>query len=421
MSKKSKIVSIKRFKATAGLPDDLVIDKQSDSELRLLHKCEKGVFQKLQGRVKTERWLRKLEANTSRWTEQELFKEGLKRRCEVFAAWQYEAFLGASNTQPKYYVLQEEGQPDSVATKLAVGYKSFNTILKSTPATKHASTLATILSEQTNLKLFSEMLVNFIWLAGSDFKLDHLGVNQQGQLVCIDFEESLVPYRFLDSAYESKGWNFSITSTDLLNAPFFKIYKSDQFFIDKAATRYPTAFDSLKDNPQFKNQWCKAILKRILFPEFIGLAALELFDEYEGQDQQRLRDFIEQRTNELRNAALKNEMFLMFLNAQGDAAFEEIKTEMMTGNLQHTRYFRKESATFINQCQQELDSNYNDILKFVTVSSATNSILAKTGVPSVKVNASADEKRNSLLLFAIQHPLLMAGIVGILNSRKNYT
>ena len=114
-------------------------------------------------------------------------------------------------------------------------------------------------------------------------------------------------------------------------------------------------------------------------------------------------------------------MFLMFLNAQGDAAFEEIKTEMMTGNLQHTRYFRKESATFINQCQQELDSNYNDILKFVTVSSATNSILAKTGVPSVKVNASADEKRNSLLLFAIQHPLLMAGIVGILNSRKNYT
>ena len=384
MPRKSKIVKIERFEAF-GAPD--FISGTYHSQLVVLNKKNKH-----KDGVKSHIWLNKKEVGTQIPTEQQCYVSAIKRRCEVLASWQYEIFLGQGNTQPKYYLIQEGGVADSVATKQIKGYKSLYDILKEN-SDNASDRLKKIFLSSNNLKLFSQMLVIYIWLAASDFKLDHIGIDNEGNLVCLDFGESLIPFQYQESAYIDKGWNFSITPDDLLNAPFFDTYCTGNFFITKAVERDSGLFDCLRHNLEFKEQLCKAILKKCIFPHYIESAGLELFENY-PECSDPLKQFMKKRTHELRHAALQNPFFLEFIRHRGQEAYDEIKLEILSDNLKHKRYFRYEQTLFIKKCTQELQSNFAEIKKL-------------TLIPQVNI-----ENRNTIFLFALKHPVFTAGIVG---------
>ena len=244
---------------------------------------------------------------------------------------------------------------DSIATKLVPGYTSMNELIK-----KRNGEERTVLSQPRNLKLFAEMLVNYLWLAASDFKLDHIGVDSDGNLVCLDFGESLIPFQHHESVYISRGWNFSITPHDLLAAPFFTTYKSSHFFVERATATFPGIFDFLHDNADLTQQLCKAILKRCTFPNFINFVALELFSDFE-ECAVELQEFMMKRTSELCSAAIKNPIFLDFMRHYGEEAYIEIQAELISGALPDSRYFRNTQKEYKARCLEELRFNFEKV------------------------------------------------------------
>ena len=346
VTSKSKIVPLSRFSASSSQPPDF-ISGTYDSEIVVLNKSAKG-----RKSAKPQPWLVKTQKHALSFTAAQQFNYAIKNRCEVFSAWQYESFIGDGHTQPKYYLVRETQGIESIATKLVPGYTSMNELLN-----KKGSEARAVLSQPKNLKLFAEMLINHLWLAASDFKLDHIGVDVNGNLVCLDFGESLIPFQYQEHVYTSRGWNFSITPHDLLTAPFFTTYKSSHFFIERGSAAFPGVFDFLRDNSDLKQLLCRAILKRCIFPKFINFVALELFTDFE-ECADELQVFMTQRTTELCSAATKNPVFLEFMSHYGENAYEEIKKELLGGALANSRYFRNTKKEYDVRCLEELRFNF---------------------------------------------------------------
>lgn len=347
ITSKSKVVPISRFNASSPRSLDF-ISGTYDSEIVILNKRAKG-----KKSAKPQSWLVKKPKHAQNFTVDQQFSYAIKNRCEVFSAWQYESFIGDAHTQPKYYLVQETGDIDSIATKLVPGYTSMNQLINQNKGEERA-----VLLQPKNLKLFAQMLVNYLWLAASDFKLDHIGVDSDGNLVCLDFGESLIPFQYQESAYTSRGWNFSITPQDLLTAPFFTTYKSSNFFIERATATFPGVFNFLQDNPDLRQQLCVAILKRCIFPNFVSFVALELFNDFE-ECAIKLQEFMIKRTTELTSAAIQNPIFLEFMIKHGKEAYKEIEAELLGGSLQNSRYFRNTKHQYNARCLEEVRYNYD--------------------------------------------------------------
>lgn len=347
---KSKIVPISRFTTMSRLSSDFISGTYG-SEISVLNKGATG-----KKSAKSQPWLVKKQKDTQKLSADQRLNCAIKNRCEVFSAWQYESFLGDGHTQPKYYLVQEPGEIDSIATKFVTGYTSFNLMMS-----RNTADATTVLSQPKNLKLFAQMLINYLWLAASDFKLDHIGIDSEGNLVCLDFGESLIPFQYADTAYLSRGWNFSITPEDLLTAPFFTTYKSSNFFVERATASFPGVFDFLHGNPGLRQQLCMAILKRCIFPNFISFAALELFSNFE-ECAIDLQEFMTKRTAELRSAAIQNPIFLEFMKSHGEKAYKEIKADLLDGDLINSRYFRNAPEKYKTTCLDELHFNFENLV-----------------------------------------------------------
>lgn len=346
---KSKIVPISRFNTTSTRSPDF-ISGTYDSDIVVVNKGAKG-----KKSAKPQSWLIKQQKHNQAFTADQWFNYAIKSRCEVFSAWQYEAFVGDGRTQPKYYLVQTEGNIDSIATKLVPGYTSFNELINQRNGAER-----TVLLQPKNQKLFAEMLVNYLWLAASDFKLDHIGIDSDGTLVCLDFGESLIPFQYQESVYTSRGWCFSISSQDVLSAPFFTTYKSSNYFIDRACTTFPGIFDFLQDNAALKEQLCAAILKRCIFPNLISFAAIELFNDFE-ECALELQEFMTKRTEALWLAATQNSIFLEFMSNHGEKIYEEIRAELLGGLLANSRYFRHTKKEYSTHCLEELQFNFKKL------------------------------------------------------------
>lgn len=337
--KTSKIIPATRFQPASPQEDyNNYVSGAITSNITLLQKKLKN-----SPGVKPHIWISKIPPNIEQYNDNEKLAYQIQSRCEVFSAWQYEAFVGASNTQPKYYLVKHPNNMVSVASKHVTGYKSIWQF-----STNKA--LRKIFSEN-NLKLFSQMLVNYIWLAGSDFKRDHIGIDNNNALICLDFGLSLIDFRS-PTTYQAKGWNFSLTSSDLSTAPFFVTYKTSNFFVDEL--KKELAF--LTNTPEFKNQFFTAVLKKCIFPDYITFVALELFDDL-GLSAE-IKEHIQKRTKALLDAAVNNNEFCEFILQQGDDVFPDIHNEISSGELKNARYFKNSQVEFEMIFKEQLHFNY---------------------------------------------------------------
>lgn len=303
-------------------------------------------------------------------------------RIEVYSAWCYQIFVGMGKTQTKHYFVRDDSL-FYVAVKEIAGFQGlaehFSEHEQKLGEQFHKKSVVAkayirqqIIEQPQRLRQLAYILVEFLRQGGNDFRPDHIGFDNDGNLVRIDFGQASAALTHDTSLMD--GLCFEITSADLARAPLFEDYKPNNYFTTLFAGIYGGAkakiiFAELATSNEFKAAFKFALLKRLVFPYILEYAAIDVFDDDDLFREYTLTGY--RRDRMLRRAALDWPQFVRYLR-EAEQYREQLIAELTSDYILRARPLRHIASDTLRRCITEnVNCNLNMLNHQVKVEQTT--------------------------------------------------